>query len=103
MEELAELHRFNAWANSSLLAGVRQLSAEHLDEQREGMYETIRGVLVHTAQVELGYLRLIRDEPGERLSWELPLDEIERLLAETDAGLIEVARTASPDRRVRIP
>jgi uncharacterized damage-inducible protein DinB len=102
MDELAELHRFNAWANRSLLAGVRQLSAEQLDEQRDGMYETVRGVLVHLAQVEHGYLRMIRDEPREQLSWELPLDEIARLLEETDAGLVEVAR-ASADRSVRIP
>ncbi len=103
MEELVEMHRFNAWANRSLLAGVRRLSAEQLDERRDGMYETIRGVLVHTAQVELSYLRMIRDEPRQQLSWELPLDEIERLLEETDAGLVEAARTASPERWVRIP
>ena len=36
MGELAELHRFNAWANRSLLAGVRQLSAARVEEQREG-------------------------------------------------------------------
>jgi uncharacterized damage-inducible protein DinB len=103
MEELAELHRFNAWANRSLLAGVRQLSAEQLDEQREGMYETVRGVLVHLTQVEHSYLRMIRDEPREQLSWELPLDEIERLLEETDAGLIQAASSAAADQRVRIP
>jgi uncharacterized damage-inducible protein DinB len=98
-----ELYRFNAWANRSLLAGVRQLSAGQLDEQREGMYETVRGVLVHLTQVELNYLRMIRDEPREQLDWELPLDAIERLLEETDAGLVEAARTASPERLVRIP
>jgi len=103
MEELAELHRFNAWANRSLLAGVRQLSAEQLDEQPEGMYETVRGVLVHLTQVEHSYLRMIRGEPREQLSWELPLDEIARLLEETDAGLIEAAASGSADQRVRIP
>ena len=103
MDELAELHRFNAWANGSLLAGVRKLSAEQLDERRDGMYETVRGMLIHLAQVEFGYLRMIRGEPREQLSWELPLDEIARLLEETDAGLIDEARTATADRRVRIP
>ena len=31
MEELAEMHRFNAWANREILAGVRQLTPEQLD------------------------------------------------------------------------
>lgn len=110
-DELAELHRFNAWANRSLLAGVRRLDPAQLDAQRDGMYDTIRGVLVHAAQVELSYLRMVRSEPRERLSRELSLDEIERIVLEADAGLIEEARSAaaqgsgsgSPERRVRIP
>ena len=105
MDELAELHRFNAWANRSLLAGVRMLPPERLDEQRDGMYDTIRRVLVHTAQVEFTYLRMIRSQPRVRLSWDLPLEEIERIAEETDAGLIEAARSASAaqEQRVHIP
>jgi uncharacterized damage-inducible protein DinB len=38
MEELAELHRFNAWANRRLLAAVRQLEPDQLKARREGMY-----------------------------------------------------------------
>ncbi|HXM55127.1 MAG TPA: DinB family protein [Candidatus Dormibacteraeota bacterium] len=104
-QELAELNRFNAWANRSLLAGVRQLAPEQLDERRGAMYETIRGVLVHLAQVERSYLRMIRSEPREQLDWELPLDDIERVLAATDEGLLAVARSwpSSPEQRVHIP
>jgi uncharacterized damage-inducible protein DinB len=102
MEELAELHRFNVWANRSLLAGVRQLTGEQLDEQQEGMYDSIRGVLWHLAQVQLVYLRLIRHESGERPARDLPLAEIERMVEETGAGLVEAAGSSSPEQRVHI-
>lgn len=46
------MHRFNAWANCNILAGVRQLTPEQLDEQQDGMYRPILGVLRHLAQVD---------------------------------------------------
>jgi uncharacterized damage-inducible protein DinB len=103
MEELTELHRFNAWANRSLLAGVRRLSAEQLDERQDGMYDSVRGVLGHLAQVEFVYLRMIRGLDPEGLTPGLTLDELGAVLAETDAGLVEEATSRSPDERVRIP
>lgn len=103
MDELAELHRFNAWANRNLLAGVRQLSAEQLSDEHDGMYRSIRGVLWHVAQVQYVYLRLIRGEPGDLLSQDLDLAGIEQVLEETGAGLVEAARSRSPEQRVHIP
>ncbi len=103
MEELAELHRFNAWANRSLLAGVRRLSAEQLEERQDGMYGSVLGVLRHLAQVEFVYLRMVRGQGPERLSQDLTLDGVERVLAETGAGLVEEARSRSPEQRVHIP
>jgi uncharacterized damage-inducible protein DinB len=103
MDELAELHRFNAWANRSLVAGVRQLRAEQLEERQPGMYDSIRRVLAHLAQVEFVYLRMIRGLAPERLRADLTLDDIDAVLAETDAGLVEEARSRSPQQRVPIP
>jgi uncharacterized damage-inducible protein DinB len=103
MEELAELHRFNGWANRSLLAGIRGLSAEQVDEKGEGMYDSIRGVLWHLAQVEFVYLRLIRGLARERLSRDLTVEQIDGVLAETSAGLVEEAKSRSPEERVHIP
>jgi uncharacterized damage-inducible protein DinB len=103
MEELAELHRFNGWANRSLLAGVRRLGADQLDEQQDGMYNSIRRVLRHLAEVELVYLRMIRGEARERLREDLGLDGIERVLEETGLGLVEAARSCSPGQRVHVP
>ena len=103
MSDLAELHRFNAWANRSLLDGIRQLTPEQLEQQREGMYDSVRGVLWHLAQVEYVYLRMIRGFQPERLDPELPMDEIVAVLAETGEGLVEVAASRSPEQRVPIP
>jgi uncharacterized damage-inducible protein DinB len=104
MEELAEMHRFNAWANREILAGVRQLTPEQLDQQQEGMYRPILGVLRHLAQVELGYLLLIRGESSEWMTtgpWNL--HQIEAVLEKTGSGLVEVARTSAPDSTFHIP
>jgi uncharacterized damage-inducible protein DinB len=102
MDELAELHRFNAWANRSLLAGIRQLGPEQLEERQDGMYGSVRGVLWHLAQVEYIYLRLIRGLEFARLDADMSLDAIASTLAETGAGLVEEARTRSPEQRVHI-
>jgi uncharacterized damage-inducible protein DinB len=103
VEELAELHRFNAWANRSLLAGVRQLRAEQLTEQRDGMYDTVLGLLGHLAKVEFVYLRMIRSEAVDWPDRDLTLDEVERILEDTGAGLVAAAGSCSPEARVRIP
>lgn len=103
MEELAELHRFNAWANRGLLAGLRQLSPEQLHERQDGMYNSILGVLGHLAQVEFVYLRLVRGLAPERLGTDLTLEQIGAVLADTGAGLVEEARSRSPEQRVPIP
>jgi uncharacterized damage-inducible protein DinB len=62
MQELAELHRFNSWANANLLGAVRLLAPQQVTERREGMYESILGVLTHLAAVESAYLSLMRSE-----------------------------------------
>jgi uncharacterized damage-inducible protein DinB len=105
MDDLAELHRFNAWANRGLLAGVRQLSPEQLDEQQDGMYRTILGVLRHLAQVEFAYLSLMRSQSLDRGEFTAPwgLDQVEDVLWKTGPGLVEVARSATPDATFHIP
>ncbi|HYW25639.1 MAG TPA: DinB family protein [Terriglobales bacterium] len=103
MDELAELHRFNAWANRSLLAGIRRLSAGQLEERQEGMYDSVQGVLWHLANVEVVYLQMIRGRAPERLSRDLSVDQVDAALEEADAGLVEEARSRSPEQRVHIP
>ena len=103
MEELAELHRFNAWANRNLLDGITKLTAEQLEVKQDGMYSSVMDVLRHMVQVEYVYLRMVRGIAPERLSPDLPLDQLAMVLEESGAGLAEEARTRSPEQRVTIP
>jgi uncharacterized damage-inducible protein DinB len=101
MQELAVLHRFNLWANANLLAAVRKLPAGQLSERREGMYDSILGVLTHYAAVEAAYLSLMRSEsfePGDS-----SLDSVEQSLADSGRGLVELAATAPMDSSFHIP
>jgi uncharacterized damage-inducible protein DinB len=101
MQELAELHRFNAWANRRLLDGVRRLEPEQLRERREGMYNTVLGVLTHLAGVELGYLGLMSSQPLEPPS--ASLDEVERAFEQAGGGLVELAQAGRLDATFHIP
>src|SRR3981081_2365648 len=102
MSELRELHRFNAWANRSLLDGVRQLRAEQLEERQEGMYGTIAGVLAHLAQVEAAYLAMMRSEPFEP-SEGRSLEIVAESLRRAADGLVELAESAPLDATFHIP
>jgi uncharacterized damage-inducible protein DinB len=101
MQELAELHRFNLWANANLIAAVRGLKPEQLTERRDGMYDSVLRVLVHFAAVEAAYLSLMRSEsfePGES-----SLESVERSLAHSGRGLVELAASEPLDRTFHIP
>jgi uncharacterized damage-inducible protein DinB len=100
--ELGELHRFNAWANRSLLAGVRQLRPEQLEERQEGMYGTIAGVLSHLAAVEAAYLAMMRSEPFEPMEGR-SLEMVEESLRRSADGLVALAGSAALDATFHIP
>jgi uncharacterized damage-inducible protein DinB len=102
VSELAELHRFNAWANRSLLAGVRRLQPEQLEERQEEMYGTIAGVLSHLAQVEAAYLAMMREEPFEPIEGR-SLEVVEESLRRSGDGLVELAESAPLDATFHIP
>jgi uncharacterized damage-inducible protein DinB len=101
MQELAELHRFNLWANANLVAAVRKLPPQQLSERREGMYDSILGVLSHLAAVEAGYLALMRSESFEPA--DNSLDSLEPSLADSGRGLVDLAATAPMDRTFHVP
>jgi uncharacterized damage-inducible protein DinB len=102
VSELRELHRFNAWANRSLLAGVGKLRPEQLEERQEGMYGTIAGVLSHVAMVEAGYLAMMRSEPFDP-SEGRSLEMVEESLRRSADGLVELAESAPLDATFYIP
>ncbi len=101
MRELAELQRFNLWANANLLSAVRGLSAEQLTQRHEGMYDSILGVITHLAAVEAAYLALMRSESFE--PGETGLDAVERSFARSGRDLVELAATADLEGSFHIP
>jgi uncharacterized damage-inducible protein DinB len=101
MNQIAELHRFNAWANRSLLTGLRQLSAEQLVDQQEGMYRTILGVIGHLAGVEAAYVRLMGGGKIDVATGSL--DEVAAVLDGTGSGLVELASTADMEAPFHVP
>ncbi len=103
MEELAELHHFNAWANRNLLSAVDTMTPQQLDEQLDGMYNSVLGVLRHLAWVEFVYVALIRGVEVERPAQPWSLDQAKEALAGTGEALVEIARTIPGDATFHIP
>jgi uncharacterized damage-inducible protein DinB len=101
MTELAHLHAYNCWADQSLLAALRSMHAQELEEQRSGMYNTILGVLAHVAQVEAVYGALILGEDRPRVT-PTSLDVVATALIAAGARLVELADT-DLSRRFHIP
>jgi uncharacterized damage-inducible protein DinB len=101
MRELAELHRFNLWANANLMSAVRGLSPEQLAQRHEGMYDSILGIITHLAAVESAYLALMRSESFE--PDETGLDAVEESLARCGRELVELAATADLEASFHIP
>ena len=54
-EVLAELFRYNAWANERLLTACSSLSDEHLDSQVAGTFGSIRQTIVHLTGAQDGF------------------------------------------------
>jgi uncharacterized damage-inducible protein DinB len=65
---LLDMIEYNRWANFQLFALVDRASAEGLQASQQGMYGSILETLTHLVNVELNFLKRIRDEPRERLS-----------------------------------
>jgi uncharacterized damage-inducible protein DinB len=101
MNQIAELHRFNAWANRSLLTGLRQLTPTQLVEQQEGMYRTILGVVGHLAGVEAGYLRLMGGGVMDVATGSL--EDVAGVLERTGHGLVELASKGDLEATFHVP
>jgi uncharacterized damage-inducible protein DinB len=103
LEELAELHRFNAWANRNLLGAIDTMTPQQLDERLDGMYNSVLGVLRHLAWVEFIYVAMIRGDVVERPAQPWSLDEAKETLAGTGQALVEIARSFPGDATFHIP
>ncbi len=101
---LIEFFRHNLWANAVMLDACRDLSDAQLGTELAGTYGRLDQTLVHLASAQGGYLRSLADwQPGaeHRLEADDAFSGVVRIsehLRLTGERLIEVARSASPDR-----
>jgi uncharacterized damage-inducible protein DinB len=58
-QALAELIRYNNWANQQVLAACQPLSASQLAATAPGVYGSIRDTLEHLIESEAGYVELL--------------------------------------------
>lgn len=61
---LANLFRFNQWANVELIDACAQLEAEQLDETLPGTQGSVRSTLWHVVELEHRFLGALQGTPG---------------------------------------
>ena len=88
MQMLAELFRYNVWANRRIVDACAALSADQLRTPRADVYGSILDTLSHLISVEYNYLRLIRGEPTVPQRFDAVAAARERC-QETDRAYIE--------------
>lgn len=99
---LAELIRYNNWANQQVLEACQKLGADQLATQIPGAYGTIRDTLAHIITSEAGYVRLLTgSRPQPSFQWEDQpgLAELNAYAAQVGQALVDtVNRVRLTDR-----
>ena len=106
-EPLAEMFRYNKWANLQLLDACRELPDEALDATIAGTYGSIRQTLRHIAGGEEDFVSRTqgRQHEGElRPGTPWPgFDRLAEILTRTSDALIAIAESLGEDRAVDLP
>lgn len=91
---LAKLFEHNNWANQKILEACASLTDEQFDAPPQSATEgNIRSTLLHLANAQLGYLRILTlplDQRQERV--DLEFAEIQASLGKTGGDLLEMVR-----------
>ena len=106
-EPLAEMFRYNKWANLQLLDACRELPDEALDATIAGTYGSIRQTLRHIAGGEEDFVSRTqgRQHEGElRPGTPWPgFDRLAEVLTRTSDDLIAIAESFDEDREIDLP
>lgn len=104
---LAEMFRYNRWADLALIEVCRKLSDDQLDARAEGTSGSIRELLVHTVGAQQTFvLRTQGRQAGGELTRASPWPGFETLLAiaaDTSDRLVELAEGLVEDANVDLP
>lgn len=101
---LAEMFKYNAWANHELFEACRLLTDEQLDAQVQGISGTVRELLMHIAggQQTMILRTKGRQHEGELDRWSTwpGIDQVIAITEETSQALISIAEQMNGDEEV---
>jgi uncharacterized damage-inducible protein DinB len=106
-QPLAEMLRYNKWANHELFDACRALSDEQLDATVQGVSGTVRVLLLHVAGGQQTFVLRTqgRQHEGELTRWSKwpGWDALLAILALSSDQLITIAGEIDPDAMVDLP
>ena len=93
--DLAEMFRYNAWANRELFSACRSLTEEQLDIHIQGISGTVRELLMHIAGGQQTFVlrtkgRQHEGELGRQSDWP-GIETVIHIIASTSDELITIA------------
>jgi uncharacterized damage-inducible protein DinB len=104
---LAEILRYNRWANDTLLDACRSLTDQQLDAVTPGTSGTVRVLLMHIVGGQQTFVLRTRGRQHEgelhRESTWPGWDQLLRIAAETGDELIAIAESVAPGAEVDLP
>ena len=111
MHTLTALYAYNRWANTQVFAVCRTVDRARLEADAAGTFGSLDETLKHMVQVEDVYLRMLREEPLDRmerrdayLSHDLAWFETRATeLSEGYGGLLAGAASAFYDETLSVP
>jgi uncharacterized damage-inducible protein DinB len=104
---LAEMFRYNAWANRALLEACRSLTEAQLDTLVPGISGSVRGLLMHIAGGQQTFILRTtgRQHEGELGRWSAwpGIETVIDVAARTSDELITIAEQLADDEDVDLP
>jgi len=103
---LAEMFRYNAWANRELFEVCRSLTEEQLDMQIQGISGSVRELLMHIAGGQQTFIlrtksRQHEGELGRQSGWP-GIEKVINIVASTSDELITIAEQLKDDEEVSL-
>ncbi|MGD8405774.1 MAG: DinB family protein [Anaerolineales bacterium] len=101
---LAEMFRYNAWANREIFEDCRSLTEEQLDMQIQGISGSVRELLMHIAGGQQTFVlrtkgRQHEGELGRQSDWP-GIEKVINIIASTSDELITIAEQLEEDNVV---
>jgi uncharacterized damage-inducible protein DinB len=105
--DLAEMFRYNAWANRELFEACRSLTDEQLDRQIQGISGSVRELLMHIAGGQQTFVlrtkgRQHEGELGRQSEWP-GMKTVLQIATSTSDELITIAEHLEPNEGVDLP